>query len=118
MLRFDLSHIMMHRGIDNPTRFLYKAGFTSSMASRLMSGQTESPNIRHISKLCRLLHCTPNDLYTYQPDGSGPLPADHPLQKLVRTETTATVAERLKTLPLEKLEALSQYIDMLNERNT
>ncbi|HUR98703.1 MAG TPA: helix-turn-helix domain-containing protein [Pyrinomonadaceae bacterium] len=116
MLIFNPLRIFSLRGIDRPNKFLVNNGFTSMIASRLLTYGLPNVKVSSVGRLCRLLNCTPNDLFDWKPDASDPIPAKHPLQSLVRQESSAAhITELLKDIPLEKLPDLHAMIEELRK---
>ena len=102
MLKFDVASVMTDREITNPNRFLCKNGFTPHTASRLLNNRTKSISHHHMQKLCTLLHCTPNDLYTWQHAGTFVKDENQPMQFLTAVKTGPPVIHKLKHLSLQK----------------
>ena len=115
MLVFNPRRIFGLRGIERPNNFLVRNGFTSMVASRLLTHGLLHLNIRNVSRLCKILNCTPNDLFDWKPEPAEPLPQNHPLQSLVRQES-ANINDLLKDIPLEKLPDLHAMIDELRKK--
>jgi hypothetical protein len=115
MLIFNPRRIFGLRGIERPNNFLVRNGFTSMIASRLLAHGASHVKVSNISRLCRLLNCSPNDLFDWKPEVSDPLPQNHPLQALVRQES-ANITDLLKDIPLEKLPDLHAMIDELRRK--
>ena len=114
MLTFNLDTICRARGIKRKYAFLAKAGLTYRVARRLADGDTQSLRTSHIEKLCLALHCTPNDLLQWTPEGD--VSRDHPLQALNR-EHQLDVLKEINELPLDKLQELKATLDELKGKD-
>ena len=106
---------MADRGIDAPSRFLCRHGFTDYMATRLLSRKMKGTSWANIEKLCRALHCTPTELFSYEDDPQQPLPDGHPLQKLKVTDEAGTLGGQIRTLSPEQLEKLRAFVKEIKE---
>ena len=62
-----------------------------------------------------LCNCTPNDLFVWVPDKETSDADSKPLQKLKAKPRGPNPVERIKQLPLEKLQELQQFIDKLEK---
>jgi DNA-binding Xre family transcriptional regulator len=107
MLHLNLQAVFKARQIPNPYTFLLNAGFTSSTASRLLSGAGGSINLKHLTALCELLYCTPNELLEYKPNNAI-RPQNHPLCQLEVENETQSWEEMIKTLPLSQLKEITK----------
>ena len=100
MLKLNINRVCKLRNIGSPYKFMMAHGFSHMTALNLMHGKTLAPKTEHIERLCRLLNCTPNDLYEWMPEDN--LPETHPLNTLQR-EKPKNLNDLIKDLPLEKL---------------
>ena len=62
-----------------------------------------------------LCNCTPNDLFVWVPDKETSDADSKPLLKLKAKPRVPNPVERIKQLPLEKLQELQQFIDKLEK---
>jgi DNA-binding Xre family transcriptional regulator len=107
MLTINLKPIFAARGIERPFSYMVKAGLSRIAAHRLLNGATLSFQLRHMDTLCTILHCTPNDILAWQPNGGQPsLPSNHPLQKLAPKPVPGSLQNLVKQLPLDELAKL------------
>lgn len=113
MLSLNLQPIFAARGIQRPYSFLVKAGFTTSTAHNLVSGELFSFQLRHIDKLCTVLNCTPNDLLVWSPNSHDLLPDSHPLTRLKDRRPDLNWQDTIKTAPLDELERIVSLIKSL-----
>lgn len=109
MLHLNLQAVFKARQIQKPFTFLLNAGFTSSTASRLLSGAGGTLNLKHLTTLCELLYCTPNELLEYKPSNKV-LTQNHPLYQLEAGQETQHWQEMIKTMPLSQLKEISKII--------
>ena len=118
MLKLNLINAIHEKGIENPNRFLKECGIPPHTASRLLNNQKNSINFNHLEMICLSLNCTIDDLFIWQP-GKSSLTADqlskHPLQKLKKNESKQSLHQKIKMLPFNKIEALKNFIDGLEE---
>lgn len=101
------------RGIENPHTFLMKNGFVSQTAWNLANNQASYIKPDQMEKLCILLHCTPNDLFEWQPEANFANAETHPLKALVREQPAKNISELVKDLPVEKMSELEEIIKNL-----
>jgi DNA-binding Xre family transcriptional regulator len=110
MLVFNLKEILQARQIEKPYSFLVKAGFTPHIANDLIHSHSRNFSLDHIEKLCEILHCEPNDLLVYKPNVNHKVATDHPLNKLLAKNIDFNWQQTLKTLPLEQLKEVANFI--------
>lgn len=102
---------MRLRDIENPFAYLRKNGFGHHTASNLLNGRVYAVKLKHIERLCHMLHCTPNDLICYTPGPEAPTPQADPLTGLIRQPITSEPLRTIfKQLPIDRLEALRQEL--------
>lgn len=112
MLHFNPRRMMSLRGIDKRFNFLSKNGFGRSAAHQIANSTSLSVKVEHISKLCVLLNCTPNDLFEWHRDTKTVLPEDHALQTLVKEGAgEKNLKELLLKLPPDKLAELEGLLE-------
>jgi DNA-binding Xre family transcriptional regulator len=111
MLVFNLKAVMLARQIERPYSFLVKAGISPHSANDLLHSQTRTFRLDHIEKLCEILHCEPNDLLRYKPDNNNKLAETHPLNKLTAKTTDFDWNHTFKTIPLDKLKEVADFIN-------
>ena len=105
MLTLNLRRVFALRGIENPVLFMIEAGIVRNTAKNLFNQTTSLIKIEHIEILCRLLNCTPSDLFEWQADANV-LPETHSLNNLKRNRTTPDLRALTKEIPLEKVEEM------------
>ena len=81
MLQIEIKSLMHARGAHLTQKLLMTAGIAQSTASKLLNGKPSGITFHHIEILCKLLHCTPNDLLVYKPDNGASILND-PLKVL------------------------------------
>lgn len=111
MIRLNIDYIFAMRGIKQKFTFIRKQGLSHEVSHRLANNDTQSINLRHLTKLCEVLHCTPNDLLDHSEDSS--LPPNHPLSALKKDMTHLESLRKLQTLPPEKMDALKEWMDSI-----
>lgn len=113
MLYFNVKRVLKLRGIENPYKFLTQNGFVSQTATNLANNQIGHIKPEQMEKLCLLLHCTPNDLFEWQPEANAVHAETHPLKNLVRETPSPHISELVKDLPVGKMAELEQLIKNL-----
>lgn len=112
MLRYNFDRILKARGIGSAYTYLVKQGVHTRLASAVHQNKARQIRLQTIEKLCLLFRCTPNDLMEWIPDGNEIMEKDQPLKALLRTQNKVIdITRSLNSLPLDKLEEISQYID-------
>lgn len=116
MLTFNLKGVLLARGIDKPYAYLCNSGFTPYSASKLLN-IGKGVNYRHLEKLCLLLYCTPSELFIWQPDTKVVVPETHPLNKLRTAANTEALNQKMKQLPLDKVDEVLAYLNSLTNQD-
>jgi putative transcriptional regulator len=106
MLEFNPRRVFALRGIDRPAAFMVKNGVNRQTANNVLRQETSVVKIWQLEMLCRLLNCTPNDLFEWRAAGADVLPESHSLNSLKRNDTVQSIRETIKSIPLEKVESL------------
>jgi hypothetical protein len=101
---------MALRGIHQRYGFLTKKGFHRTVAANLANNRAANIKLSHLEKLCRLLNCTPNELFEFKPDANEMFPENHALNKLKREANIPTVAQVMKDLPVDKLREVEELL--------
>lgn len=107
----NVSPVFIARGIDRPTAFLRKNGFTSTTANDIVMGKVKVLNLKRLEELCLLLNCLPHDLLEWKPDEKLNEPNKFELYKLSKERKTVVLSEELRKLPLEKVEEIYRFVD-------
>ena len=115
MLHFNLGPIFAARNITRPRAFLIKAGFNNHSANNVLSGDYPHPRMQHIELLCKLLVCTPNDLFVWKKDANEIVADNHPLHQLAPKRIPTVQMDKLRNLPLEQL---TEVTNLINEALT
>lgn len=115
MLHYNIERAILMRGHINPKSYLKRMGFTRFIISNLLS-KPKNIRMEHIEKLCLDLHCTPNDLMEWTPAEPKSMEENHPLRKLIRTDSTQTMREAILRLPPEKLSEAIAYMNELSAK--
>lgn len=118
MLKFDVSRVLLMKGIGRPGVYLRKLGYTPGKASRLVNGTTASINLYDLEQICLRLNCTPNDLLDWSPSDSEDDIANHALQSIRRKEAAVGLVALVQGLPVEKMQAIEKLIlENIGEKN-
>ena len=115
MLFLNVIEICKTRQIERPYSLLVKAGISHHAASDIVNGYSRAIRLDHIEKLCEILHCEPNDLFAYKPESNNKLAETHPLNKLIPKNTDFNWQQTLKTMPLDKLKEVAEFINKPKE---
>jgi len=117
MLIFRLNRVMALRGISVPYAFLKRQGFHRTVARNLSHDRVANIKIAHLEKLCRLLNCTPNDLFEWQTDDNpaNALGENHSLHSLKRNQTAQSLRTIMKDIPVHKLERIEEVLNQLDD---
>ena len=112
MLYYNFTRMFKARGVERPYSLMMKAGIGSDLATRMKKNQVRILRMETLEKVCLLLHCTPNDVMEWIPDGNETGEQDQPLNTLRRTQNKVIdITRSLNSLPLNKLEEIAKYID-------
>ncbi len=114
MLQFRIRYLLDSKGIVNPYNFLIKNGFTPNVATRLIHDNQGQLKLSQVTKLCKLLKCTPDDMLKWVGTKDDNLSNDHPLLTLVRTDTPYNIIGDLHNLSLDQIKEVHQFINHLN----
>ena len=109
MLKLIINELINLRGIKKPHAFLRKQGLSNHKISEYQSGKAKSFKIKDIEHLCKVFICTPNDLFSWDPDINSKLPDEHPLNKL-KKQASINLAEITTDMSLEELAEFSQKV--------
>ena len=107
MLKLDINHHVSLRGYDKASQFLRRNGFSSWISHKLTHQQLTNISLRELEQLCTLFRCTPNDLFTWQPEKNQKDAASHPLSALNKK---AVDEEMMSTLTYEQLKEISKIV--------
>jgi DNA-binding Xre family transcriptional regulator len=113
MLKMNVADHLKRQGVEDVVRYLKGKGFAYHVINRVLMNKVLSINYDVLEKLCTVCGCTPNDLFVWTPDEKTTLAGDHPLHTLKPKEVIPTPVERIKKLPLHKLEKLKEFMDGL-----
>src|SRR5436853_263631 len=102
MLYIDVEKACNNKGIEDARKWLIRNGLSHPAAWRLLRNKQESVNLEVLERLCLSLNCTPNEFFSWKPDGSN-VPGNHPMQKLKPVASQDSINAKLKTLPPDKL---------------
>ncbi len=115
MLKLNIAELLKGRGIDNPGRYLVEKGMAYHRVNRLLTGKTDSMSYPVLEELCRLCVCTPNELFVWEKDEAVAVADDHPLYALKPKVAVINPVDRVKNLPVSKLEKLKAFMDGLEK---
>ncbi len=110
MMKFRVEFLLKEKGIKGRYKFLAKAGFNYSAAYDLLKGKRENITMRQLENLCLLLQCTPMDILEWKPGANVAIDEHHPMFSLIRSPKPP-LAERLKSIPYDKLAELERFME-------
>jgi DNA-binding Xre family transcriptional regulator len=110
MLILDLIRVMENKEIQNPNQFLIKSGFTRHTTFRLLNNKMATVSYKSLEKLCLLLNCTIDDLFTWHPDAHTLQPEKQQLHKLTNRKHNGPITAKLKNLSQEQLEQVRDLV--------
>lgn len=103
MIYLNIKELCHARGIKNPLTTLKKAGISQYVAHEYLKGEKHRFVTKHVEILCKLLRCTPNDLFVWIPDEPADDYPENPLQG-IRKKPRLNLNEKLKTMTVEEIE--------------
>ncbi|WP_109831990.1 helix-turn-helix domain-containing protein [Reichenbachiella versicolor] len=110
MLTYNFIRVLKARGIDKPYTFLKNSGFSNNFAVRISKNQVKHVPLKQLEQLCKVLHCTPDDLMEWIPEDETSIPVDHPLHKIKRSDKMVHILKTLSNVPLDKLDEIDRLI--------
>ena len=117
MLIYNVEKVYKARGIDKPFSFFRAKGFSEFFSSQLKQGKLKGMKLSSLEKLCEVLHCTPHDLLEWVPDQGTTISKDHPL-RILDSKSKPDIDIELKSIPLEKLQEIREFLDKRKEEDT
>src|SRR6266487_3336489 len=102
MIALNIFQLCRLRGIKSPLTALRKAGISQKVAFKYLKGEKHTLVIKHIEILCKLLNCTPNELFTWQPDSKTDDIPTHTLQVICQ-KALPDVHQRLNSMKVDEL---------------
>ncbi len=115
MLKMNVAAFLQRRGIENPVKYLRERNMPYQVINKVLMNKTDGIKYKVLEKLCIECGCTPDELMTWIPDEGSPVGKDHPLQKLKPKQAEPSPVERIKKLPLHKMEKLKELLDGLEK---
>lgn len=79
MLLLNIPRILAEKGIAAPKKFLMELGCYPQAATAMLGGKRVRIDRDQVEKICIALHCTPNELFDWQPGGAV-VDARHPMR--------------------------------------
>ncbi|MEZ5196706.1 MAG: helix-turn-helix transcriptional regulator [Bacteroidales bacterium] len=110
MINWNIRPVFKARSIEKPYTFLVKAGISPHTATSILNSTSKTLRTTHLEILCEKLNCTPNDLLQWTPNKDNPLPDTHALNRLKHNPAASDIGQKLKSLPLEKLNEIAAFI--------
>ena len=117
MLKLNIRNLFFVKGIHAPHTWMTTRGIPDRAARQFLKGTGFRINYSYMQILCVGLHCTPDDLFTYEPNDENLIDAHHPLQKLRRENTTPDVTSALRELTVEEIRRVEGFVKGMKGRN-
>lgn len=114
MFTLDLKRFFTLKNIAKPYGFLISKGFSTNVSLNFTSRVPKTIRIENIYRLCVVLNCTPNDLFSLSPDAKKQLPENHPLLSLIH-EAPPDIPAIISSLSPDKITELAKHIENLNK---
>ncbi len=102
MITFQIKELCDLRGLKNPVNSMRIAGISFNIAMHYYQGSKKNLSLKHIEILCKLLRCTPNDLFVWTPDSEAENFAGNPLQQISR-HTLPDLHQLIGTMNLDEV---------------
>ena len=102
MLKLQIKELCRLRGIKTPLAALIKIGISHHVAFNYLKGNKKNLSLKHIEMLCKLLRCTPNDLFAWTPTNKAEDYPENPLQK-IREQAVPDLQSIIGGLSLEEV---------------
>jgi len=102
MIKLQVKELCKLRGIKAPLSALIKAGISQQVAQNYLKGKKKHLLLKDVEKLCTLLRCTPNDLFSWTPDSKAEDYPENPLQK-IREQSLPDLQRVIGGLSLEEV---------------
>lgn len=116
MLIFNLPRALRLRGItEHQAAFLQKHGFVPATAYNFLKYTAASIKFDHLEKLCKILNCSPNDLFDWKPDEGETIGETHSLNVLKR-KSGKDLSQMLKEVPMEKFEQIETLLEEMKNQ--
>ena len=104
MITLNIAQLCAVRGIKFPLKSLRKAGISTKVASEYLNNPTKHQfTLKHIEILCKLLNCTPNNIFSWQPNKVEDDVPTNPLQK-IKQHTLPNMLQHINNMSIEEIE--------------
>ena len=110
MLQYNFTKIFYARGIEKPSPYLQKFGFSENFTRKIISGDVRALRLSSLEKLCLILQCTPNDVIEWIPDEGNEVDEKHPLNKIKKNNKVVNILKTLNSVPIDKLVKIEKII--------
>ncbi len=109
MIKLRIAELCEERLIKNAYTALVKAGISAVKTRQYLDAKTNRLMLDDVEKLCRLLHCTPNDLMEWTPTNKAHDYEGNPLQA-IRKKPPFNLTDILNGMTIgEQRELLAKY---------
>lgn len=98
------------KGIVRPNQYLQQMGISPVYATHLIHEKVSSVKFAKLEQMCIKFNCTPNDLFDYIPSAQSPLPPEHALHSISKTDAIRQVTKMLHDLPIGRIEQLYEQL--------
>lgn len=111
MLQYNLMNLFRLRNISKPHLFLMKAGLSRMVAYKFLRNDVHVVRVEHIELLCKVLKCTPNDLFRYIPDKPIDPNNPQPIEQLIKEpEEFVNIPNIMASLNLEEIREFNKIL--------
>lgn len=117
MLRLKIKEVLETQGKKSPQNWLIQyCNLTFAKAYNLVNNKQKSIAFEDLSKMCRELDCTPNDLFWWDNSSKMPLKEWHPcISKLVKPSQNSNWVKEIEELDPARVEILKQQMALLKQ---
>lgn len=117
MIKPNIRNLFRAKGISAPLKWMTTRGIADRTARQLLKGTGFRINFAYINILCYGLRCTPDELFTWEPDNAEEDAPSHPLQKLRKKMSLPDVNNKLKDLSAAEIKQVNDLIDGLKQQD-
>jgi|GEM_PF-924983 len=121
MLKLKLKQVLLAQGKKSPQAWLQEnCSMTQSKAHNLVNNKQKSIAFEDLGKICRVLQCTPDELFWWENTKRTQIEEWHPCRvKLIEPDKAANWTVRIEGLNPDRVEALKQFmITLETEKRT
>lgn len=110
-MKLNLKNLLLERHIKQPYPYLIKNSFKPHTVNKLLRPKIDRIQFDELLLLCRILHCTPNDLLVIEEKDKKLLVENHPLLKLKARQGKVNLIDKLRKMLLEEQDEITELIE-------